>query len=314
MQPVLVYAAAHLDDDISLTALASQAALSPFHLHRVFAAAVGETSKQYTLRLRLGRAAALLLTSGDSVLDVALSCGFQSHEVFCRAFRRQFGTTPSAYRARGFVNSVSTARAREHAAVVNIIGPCVGLYHVSGEIEPEGNDMTYSITKKELSLQPVLVVRRRVKRSAIAATIAEVLPNIFLYAQKNGIALTGLPFTRYVEVGPGLLTIEPGMRIASSPIARIQASGDAEIVSDTLPDGLAATTTHIGPYDKPFGRLRRHSTMDRSGRSRRRGRALGVLRHRSSRVSRSKGLEDRRVLATCTLAGPLPIYPYFSLW
>jgi AraC family transcriptional regulator len=247
MQRVLAYAAAHLDEDISLAALASQAALSPTHLHRVFSAAIGETSKQYTLRLRLGRAAALLVASGDSVLDVALSCGFQSHEVFCRAFRRQFGMTPSAYRARGFVNGASAVSASDHAALVNLIGPCVGLYHVNEQVESEDN-MTYSITTNRLPMQPVLVARRRVGRSEIAATIGEVLPKIFLYAQKNGIALTGLPFTRYVEVGPGLLTIEPGIRIAAwgeglNPI-------DPEIVSDTLPAGPAATTRHIGPYDK----------------------------------------------------------------
>jgi AraC family transcriptional regulator len=248
MQPVLAYAAAHLDEDISLTALASEAALSPFHLHRVFSAATGETSKQYTLRLRLGRAAALLITSRDSVLDVAFSCGFQSHEVFCRAFRRQFGTTPSAYRARGLVNGAAAVNAGDHAALVDIIGPCVGLYHVNEQFESEDNDMTYSITKNDLSLQPILVARRRVGRSEIAATIGEVLPKIFLYAQKNGIALTGLPFTRYVDVGPGLLTIEPGMRIAAA--GEDLNSIDPEIVSDTLPAGPAASTTHIGSYDK----------------------------------------------------------------
>ena len=63
--------------------------------------------------------------------------------------------------------------------------------------------MPYSITKKELPPQPVLIVRRRVKRSEIAATIGEALPHIFVYAQQNGIALAGLPFTRYVEMGPG---------------------------------------------------------------------------------------------------------------
>jgi hypothetical protein len=38
--------------------------------------------------------------------------------------------------------------------------------------------MTYSIEKQELSPQPVLVVRRRVKRSEIAATIGEALPPV----------------------------------------------------------------------------------------------------------------------------------------
>jgi AraC family transcriptional regulator len=107
--------------------------------------------------------------------------------------------------------------------------------------------MTYSITKQELSPQAVLVVRRRVTRSEIAATIAEVLPKVFMYAQQNGIALVGPPFTRYVEVGPGVLTIEPGMRVAG---ASTQSSGEGEVVSDTLPGGPAATTIHVGPYDQ----------------------------------------------------------------
>ncbi len=105
--------------------------------------------------------------------------------------------------------------------------------------------MTYSITRQELSPQPVLIVRRRVKRSDIAATIAEALPHIFVYAQQNGIALAGLPFTRYVEMGPGLVTMEPGMRVVGPG-----ASSQGEIVADTLPGGPAATTIHAGPYDQ----------------------------------------------------------------
>jgi len=250
MQPVLAYVAGNLDDNIPLAALAAQVGLSPFHLHRVFSAAVGETPKQLTLRLRLGRAAVLLLTSDDSVLDVALSCGFQSHEAFTRAFRRRFGMTPTAYRARGFVNDVDTTQASDHAALVDKVGPCVGLYHVSGRVSFEGNEMTYSITKKELAPQPVLVVRRKVKRSEIASTIAQVLPQVFLYAQQNGIALAGQPFTRYLEMGPGLVTMQLGMRVAASgqDPKRIEAAG--EVVPGTLPGGPVATTVHAGPYEK----------------------------------------------------------------
>src|SRR5580700_1232136 len=118
VQPVLAFAAAHLDENLSLTALAAEAGLSAFHLHRVFSAAAGETPKQFTLRLRLARAALLLLTSKDSVLNVALSCGFQSHEAFCRAFRRRLGIGPRDYRARGFAGGVTPAQEAEHAALV----------------------------------------------------------------------------------------------------------------------------------------------------------------------------------------------------
>jgi len=107
--------------------------------------------------------------------------------------------------------------------------------------------MAYTVTKKELAPQPVLVVRRRVKRSEIAAAIGEALPHIFVYAQQQGIALAGLPFTRYVEMGPGMVTMEPGMRVTSSG-----AAGQGEVVADTLPGGPAATTMHAGPYDQLF--------------------------------------------------------------
>jgi AraC family transcriptional regulator len=244
IQPALAFAAAHLDQDVSLDALAAQAGLSPFHLHRVFSVTAGETPKQFTLRLRLGRAAAMLLTSDESVLNVALACGFQSHEAFSRAFRRRFGMTPRAYRERGFAGGASGVQAREHAEVVDKVGPCIGFFHASENRRSSENDMAYSVTKKELLPQPVLIIRRRVKRSDIAATIAEALPHIFIHAQQNGIALAGLPFTRYVEMGPGMVTMEPGMRV-SSP----NPSGKGEIVADMLPGGPAAVTMHTGPYD-----------------------------------------------------------------
>jgi AraC family transcriptional regulator len=247
VQPVIAFAAAHLDEDLSLTALASQAGLSAFHLHRVFSAAAGETPKQFTLRLRLSRAAAMLLTTGDSVLDIALACGFQSHEAFCRAFRKRFGITPSAYRARGFAGGIDAAEATEHSGVIESVAPCIGFFHGYQDGRSQNNDMTYSITKKEIPAQPVLMVRRRVKPSEVAATLAEVLGYVFTHAQQNGIALAGQPLTRYLEWGPGLWTIEAGMPVAAHCC---ETSHDADVRAGILPAGFVATTTHTGSYDK----------------------------------------------------------------
>ncbi|MGA2880221.1 MAG: helix-turn-helix domain-containing protein [Bryobacteraceae bacterium] len=247
VQPVIAFAAAHLDEDLSLEALADQAGLSAFHLHRVFSAAAGETPKQFTLRLRLARASAMLLTTADSVLDIALECGFQSHEAFCRAFRRRFGMTPSVYRTRGFAGGIEADEAMEHAGIVDRVAPCIGLFHHHRDGGSQTNNMAYSITKKEIPAQPVLVVRRRVKPSEVASTLAEVLGYVFTHAQQNGIALAGQPLTRYVEWGPGLWTIEAGMPVTAhcceSPV-------EAEVRTGTLPGGLVATTTHTGSYDK----------------------------------------------------------------
>src|SRR5580692_7057489 len=132
IQPVLAFAAEHRDEDLSLAALAARSGFSPFHLHRLFSAAAGETPKQYTLRLRLERAALLLLQSERSVLNVALSCGFRSHEAFCRAFRRHFRTRPGAYRSRGLAGN-----AEKHATLVTSVGPCIQLFHSPGSYTNE---------------------------------------------------------------------------------------------------------------------------------------------------------------------------------
>jgi AraC family transcriptional regulator len=248
IQPILAYAAAHLDEDVSLTALAAQAGLSVFHLQRTFSNLAGESPKQFTLRLRMGRAAVMLLVSDNSVLDIALSCGFQSHEVFCRTFRRRFGMTPSAYRERGFVPVVDASIGARHAAVTRRIDPCIGLYHINQKGRSSSrNIMTYSITKREISPQPVLLTKRRITRSEIAATIGQGLHQIGMYSRKNAIALTGPPVARYSEVSHGHMTIEPGMPVVGG-LPTIPT--DAGIVADTLPGGPVAFTTHCGSYDK----------------------------------------------------------------
>jgi AraC family transcriptional regulator len=78
--------------------LASRVHLSRYHLDRVVAAVAGEPPHAFRRRILLERAAFRLLTSEDSVLDVALEAGYASHEAFTRAFRRAYGRTPSEWR------------------------------------------------------------------------------------------------------------------------------------------------------------------------------------------------------------------------
>jgi len=59
---------------------------------------LGETPGTHQRRLRLDRAAWLLLTSPTTILDIALEAGFEHHETFTRAFRTRFGVTPSSFR------------------------------------------------------------------------------------------------------------------------------------------------------------------------------------------------------------------------
>jgi AraC family transcriptional regulator len=232
IHPALVRAAQRRDEDVSLHRLAAETRLSPFHLHRAFTAITGETPKQYTQRLRLEQAAALLLSTDLRVIDVALSCGFESHEVFTRAFRRCYAATPLDFRQRGRI-PVDSARA------LLAIGPCLHLYHFK---EPT---MPYTIDLKTLSAQPIVAIRQRVKRSEIPATIGQSLGVIVTHAMQHGAALLGHPITRYHEMSAGMVTMEPAMRVSAHP----PPDPTGAILNETLPAGPAACTTHMGPYD-----------------------------------------------------------------
>ena len=97
--PVLLHCEDHLEEPLSLAGLAAIAGFSPHHFHRVFHSVTGESPKEYLRRLRLERAVYRLKISSDNVLQIALESGFATHETFTRAFVRQFGISPSEFRA-----------------------------------------------------------------------------------------------------------------------------------------------------------------------------------------------------------------------
>lgn len=99
MNRVLDHIDRNLDTSLELAALADVAHFSSYHFHRVFAAWMGETLGDYLRRRRLECGALKLAARSDTpVLEIALSVGFGSGEAFARAFKLQFGCTPSAWR------------------------------------------------------------------------------------------------------------------------------------------------------------------------------------------------------------------------
>ncbi|KPA88031.1 DNA-O6-methylguanine--protein-cysteine S-methyltransferase /Transcriptional regulator Ada [Pseudomonas asplenii] len=84
----------------SLTPLAEQLGLSPFHFHRVFKAHTGLTPKAYAAAHRAGRLRAQL-ARGSSVTDALYGAGFNASSRFYAASDAVLGMKPSDYRAGG---------------------------------------------------------------------------------------------------------------------------------------------------------------------------------------------------------------------
>lgn len=88
----------HLKDDIDINTIVHQSCFSTTHFYRIFQALVGESLKDYIRKRRLSEAAIELCVSERRIIDIAFDYGFNSQEVFTRAFSKLFGITPGRYR------------------------------------------------------------------------------------------------------------------------------------------------------------------------------------------------------------------------
>lgn len=98
LEPLLAWAAAHLDEDLTLPVLAAKAHLSTRTLSRRFEAETGRGALQWVTERRVERARTLLEVTDLNVTEIAFAAGFGSLASFRRQFTRLTGTTPSAYR------------------------------------------------------------------------------------------------------------------------------------------------------------------------------------------------------------------------
>jgi AraC family transcriptional regulator len=87
-----------LDEDLLLDDLATVAGRSPWHFARAFKAEIGQSPHQYLLQRRIDRARDLLAHSKESLIDVAMKCGFASQSHMGDVFRQRLGVSPAQYR------------------------------------------------------------------------------------------------------------------------------------------------------------------------------------------------------------------------
>lgn len=82
----------------TLEKLGAEAGLSRSALHERFTHFIGQPPMQYLTRWRMQRAAALLRDTGVKLVEVALEVGYESEAAFSRAFKREVGVAPGAWR------------------------------------------------------------------------------------------------------------------------------------------------------------------------------------------------------------------------
>ena len=98
MNQVIEHIEENINESLILRDISKKFYISEFHFNRIFKILAGYSIKQYIQGRKLTLVAQKLKTSDCTITMAALNCGYNSPEVFSRAFRKQFGISPSAYR------------------------------------------------------------------------------------------------------------------------------------------------------------------------------------------------------------------------
>jgi AraC family transcriptional regulator len=88
----------HLAGTIRLEDLARLARLSHSHFCRAFKESLGHPAHAYVMRRRVQRSQRLMLTTSESLSQIAAQCGMADQAHFCKLFRRLVGESPNAWR------------------------------------------------------------------------------------------------------------------------------------------------------------------------------------------------------------------------
>lgn len=85
-------------EKVNVKEIAQMYHVSEAYFIRSFKKYFGKTPKTYIINKRLDEGKNLLLTSNDSINEIAYKVGFPSHSLFTQFFKKMYGRTPSDFR------------------------------------------------------------------------------------------------------------------------------------------------------------------------------------------------------------------------
>lgn len=98
LRDIFIYLENHISEACTLQAMAAELGYHPAYISRYFTKVVGIPFYAYVQSVKIDRACYLLVNTKDSILSIAIQCGFATLSSFNRTFRLTKGTTPREYR------------------------------------------------------------------------------------------------------------------------------------------------------------------------------------------------------------------------
>lgn len=99
MKAMLSFLEAHYTEELTLEQIAGSASVSITECMRCFRRNIGSSPMRFLKERRLHHAADMLRSTGQSISEIATSCGFLDMSYFSKTFRQFYGVAPTAYRS-----------------------------------------------------------------------------------------------------------------------------------------------------------------------------------------------------------------------
>ncbi|BDH47676.1 hypothetical protein TUM12370_37200 [Salmonella enterica subsp. enterica serovar Choleraesuis] len=100
VEDVILWIEDNIHENLSLDKISRHVGYSKWHFQRLFHYYTGEAIAEFIRKKKLYLAMRELKDSETSIITIALNYSFNSHQSFSRAFRTNFGCTPSLCRSR----------------------------------------------------------------------------------------------------------------------------------------------------------------------------------------------------------------------
>jgi AraC family transcriptional regulator len=94
----LAYIEEHLGSKIEVARIAEHVSLSKSHFSRAFKLSMGSSPMAYVSMRRVERAKLMITSTGQTLTEIALGCGFADQSHLNRCFRRLIGVSPGKWR------------------------------------------------------------------------------------------------------------------------------------------------------------------------------------------------------------------------
>lgn len=243
----IAHVVSHLDQALDLERLARQAALSPFHFHRIFRGMIGETPLELHRRLRLERAAFRLATDEDSVTTIAFEAGYDTHEAFTRAFRGRYGASPSEFRDSVRVTSTNACTRPPQIELAARSGIH---FHPNAGAEafafvPMQGELMMNVAIQDLKELRVATLRHVGPYNRIS----EAFGRLGSVAGPAGLFVPPMTMLALYHDDPET-TAEAELRSDAGVVVTADAAIPSALAEQRIPAGRYAVATHVGPYEQ----------------------------------------------------------------